>query len=114
MTKEQIIQKLTSRKLWVSICAFVSLILVANGKSEAEAEQVTAIIMAGAVALGYILAEGLVDSQRDTSTTSTNEEVLDAPVEDVEDEEDTLGVDAEGGETEAAESFLNTDEEGNG
>lgn len=61
-TKEKIIRKLTSRKLWVAICAFVALILVACGWTEADAAKITAIIMAGAVALSYIIGEGMVDA----------------------------------------------------
>ena len=54
-------RKLTSRKFWVAVCGFVTLILIACGKTEAEAKQVAAIIMAGAVVIGYILGEGLTD-----------------------------------------------------
>ena len=61
-TKEMIIRKLTSRKLWAAICSFVVLIMTARGFTDAEAAQMSAIIMAGAVVLGYILAEGLTDS----------------------------------------------------
>ena len=60
-TKEMIVRKLTSRKLWVAICAFVSLLVVALGHTEGEAAQVTALIMAGASVLSYILAEGWAD-----------------------------------------------------
>lgn len=59
--KEMIIRKLTSRKLWAAICSFVVLIMTARGFSDAQAAQASAIIMAGAVVLGYILAEGLTD-----------------------------------------------------
>lgn len=61
-TKEMIIRKLTSRKLWMAVCAFISLLVVALGHTESEAAQVTALIMAGASVLSYILAEGLTDS----------------------------------------------------
>lgn len=53
--------KLTSRKFWVAVCGFITLILIACGKTEAEAKQVAAIVMAGAVVIGYILGEGLTD-----------------------------------------------------
>lgn len=56
------IQKLTSRKLWVSIGSFVSMIIVATGGAENQAAQVAALIMAGATVLGYIIGEGLVDA----------------------------------------------------
>lgn len=54
-------RKLTSRKFWVAVCGFITLILIACGRTEAEAKQVAAIIMAGAVVIGYILGEGLTD-----------------------------------------------------
>lgn len=55
-------RKLTSRKLWVSICGFVSLLVVATGGTESEAAQVSAIIMAGATVVGYVIGEGLADA----------------------------------------------------
>ena len=64
MSKDEIIRKLTSRKFWVAICGFVTLVAVAAGLTEQEAAQITAIIMAGATVLGYILGEGLVDAAR--------------------------------------------------
>ena len=64
MTKEDIIRKLTSRRFWTAVCAFVALLVVAFGHSENEAAQVTAIIMAGATVLSYILGEGMVDVAR--------------------------------------------------
>jgi len=54
-------RKLTSRKFWVAVCSFITLVLVACGKTEVEAKQVAAIVMAGAVVVGYILGEGLTD-----------------------------------------------------
>ena len=66
MTKETIIEtikrKLSSRKLWMSIASFVSLLMVALGQPEANATQVSALIMAGASVVGYVIAEGLADS----------------------------------------------------
>ena len=62
MTKQDIIRKLTSRKLWASIVSFVTLILVATGYTDSEATQIAAIIMAGATVLGYVIGEGLVDA----------------------------------------------------
>lgn len=72
-------RKLTSRKFWIAVCSFVTLILIACGKTEAEAKQIAAIIMAGAVALGYILGEGLTDV---AGVKADSEEYFD--VEDVE------------------------------
>lgn len=55
-------RKLTSRKMWVSIASFVSMLMIAKGSSENEATQVAAIIMAGATVIGYVIGEGLADS----------------------------------------------------
>ena len=56
-------RKLTSRKLWLAIVAFVTPLLLAFGVAESEVTQITAIIMAGADVLAYSLAEGLVDAR---------------------------------------------------
>lgn len=55
-------QKLTSRKLWLAVTDFIGMLLIAFGIAETEATQITAIIMAGAGVIGYIIAEGLVDA----------------------------------------------------
>ena len=51
-------RKLTSRKFWLAIATFVSMLLVYFGDSPSDAEQVSALIMAGAA---YIVGEGLTD-----------------------------------------------------
>ena len=56
------VRKLTSRKLWLSVASFVSLMWVALGGSESDAAQVSAIIMAGATVIGYVIGEGLADA----------------------------------------------------
>ena len=60
--KETIIRKLTSRKFWVAIAAFVSGLIVAFDGTAETAETVSGLIMSGATALGYLLAEGLADA----------------------------------------------------
>lgn len=55
-------RKLTSRKFWLSVASFVSMLLIFFGHAEEVATQVSSIIMAGASVLGYVLAEGLADS----------------------------------------------------
>ena len=62
MNKKDIIRKLTSRKLWLSIASFVSMMAVALGRSENEAAQLSALIIAGATVIAYIVGEGLIDS----------------------------------------------------
>lgn len=61
MSKKDIIRKLTSRKLWISLASFVSMLCIAFGRSDSEAAQVSALIMAGATVIAYVIGEGLVD-----------------------------------------------------
>lgn len=57
-------RKLTSRKLWMSVASFASMLLVFFNFSESQAAQVAALIMAGATVIGYVVGEGLADSGR--------------------------------------------------
>lgn len=54
-------RKLTSRKWWISVAAFVAMMIVALGGGEETAQTVTALIMAGASAIAYTIGEGLAD-----------------------------------------------------
>lgn len=55
-------RKLTSRKFWVAVADFVVMLLIAFGVAETEAMQISAIIMAGAGVVAYIVGEGLTDA----------------------------------------------------
>lgn len=55
-------RKLTSRKFWVAVADFVVMLLIAFGVAETEAMQISAIIMAGAGVIAYIVGEGLTDA----------------------------------------------------
>lgn len=55
-------RKLTSRKFWMAIASFVSMLIVFFGGAESTATQVTALIMAGATVIGYVIGEGLADA----------------------------------------------------
>lgn len=55
-------RKLTSRKFWVAVADFVVMLLIAFGVAETEAMQISAIIMAGAGVIAYIIGEGLTDA----------------------------------------------------
>ena len=61
MKKEDVVRKLTSRKLWMSVASFVAMLVVALGRTESEATQISALIIAGATVIAYIVGEGLVD-----------------------------------------------------
>lgn len=64
MSKQDIIRKLTSRKLWLAVAGFVSMLMIFFNFTESEATQVAALIMAGADVIGYLIAEGLADSSK--------------------------------------------------
>lgn len=55
-------QKLTSRKFWVTIANFVTMLAIALGAAEHVASKVAAIIMAGGGVVAYIVGEGLADA----------------------------------------------------
>lgn len=55
-------RKLTSRKFWMSVASFVAMIIVFIWKDEQTATQVSALIMAGATVIGYVVGEGLADA----------------------------------------------------
>ena len=59
-------KKLTSRKFWMAVVAFITPLLLAFGVAENTVTQVVAILMAGADVIAYVLAEGLVDANRPT------------------------------------------------
>ena len=55
-------RKLTSRKFWVAVVAFITPLMLAFGVSENSVTQIVAIVMAGADVVAYIIAEGMVDA----------------------------------------------------
>lgn len=55
-------RKLTSRKFWAAVADFVGMLLIALRVDEGSATQVTALIMAGAGVIAYIIGEGLTDA----------------------------------------------------
>lgn len=68
-------KKLTSRKLWTAIGSFVSMMILATGGTESTATQITALIMAGASAVAYIIGEGLTDSAHIETSVDTSVEI---------------------------------------
>ena len=55
-------KKLTSRKLWLAVAGLaVSVVTLVSGNAEL-AERISAIVLAAASVVGYLIAEGLVDS----------------------------------------------------
>lgn len=75
--KSEIKRKLTSRKFWMAVCSFVTMLMLHYGHTESEAAQVASLIMAGATVIGYIIGEGLADAGMhvvDFSGVETEEE----------------------------------------
>lgn len=62
MTKADIIRKLTSRKLWVAVAAFISGLIVAFDGDATTAETISGLILQGGAVVSYILAEGWADA----------------------------------------------------
>lgn len=73
MKKIDWVRKLTSRKFWTAVASFVSMMIVFCGGAENTATQVTALIMAGASVVAYIIGEGLADAN---ATTAIEGEVI--------------------------------------
>ena len=78
--------KLTSRKFWAAICTLVTNLVLAFRGTEETAVQITAIIMAGAAVVAYIIGEGLIDAK--AAHTVIYEDDWDDPQDDAEEEED--------------------------
>ena len=62
MKKEDIIRKLTSRKFWLAMAAFITELIVALKGDAETAETISGMIMAGATVIAYIFGEGLIDT----------------------------------------------------
>lgn len=62
MTKDDWIRKLTSRKFWAAIAAFITGLIVFFQKPTGDAESITALIMSFGSVIAYIVGEGLIDA----------------------------------------------------
>lgn len=74
MTKEAIIRKFTSRKLWMALAEFIGMLLIALNVAETTATQVTALILSGGGVIAYVLAEGWADAANGTVTIKDAED----------------------------------------
>lgn len=64
MNKEDLIRKLTSRKFWLAVAAFVTGLLTAFKVDGETVETVSGLIMSAAAVIAYIVSEGLVDAEK--------------------------------------------------
>ena len=56
--------------------SFVALLVVALGGTEAQAAQITALIMAGATVIAYIVGEGMIDAAAAGASTLSADELI--------------------------------------
>ena len=70
MNKQDIIRKLTSRKFWLAIAAFITELIVAFKGDAETAETISGMIMAEATVIAYIVGEGLVDAEKCLETAT--------------------------------------------
>lgn len=66
-------RKLTSRKFWVAIAEFVTMLILAFNGNQETVTQVTALIMAGAAVVAYIIGEGLTDAASANAATDSED-----------------------------------------
>ena len=59
---DKFLQKLTSRKFWVAVSSIVTGIVLLFGADEGLAEQISGAVMVLGGAIGYMIAEGLIDA----------------------------------------------------
>ena len=62
MTEVDWKRKLTSRKFWLALTAFITGLLLAFKVNTETVESVSGIIMSGAAVVAYIIGEGLADA----------------------------------------------------
>lgn len=73
-------KKLSSRKFWALLAAFLNTALVTFGVPDNQVAQCISAMMAGACVIAYILGESWVDSSREKSV-QTHIELTDEPAE---------------------------------
>lgn len=80
MNKNDIIRKLTSRKLWAAVAEFVAALLIFLKKDKTLAQEVASLIMLGVAPVAYMFAEGWADAGN-TGTLTLNVEPEEKPPE---------------------------------
>jgi len=73
MKKEDWIRKLTSRKFWLALAGLITGIVGFIRNPSTDAEAITSLIMALGSVVAYIVAEGLVDAARESTTLYVDE-----------------------------------------
>ena len=60
-------KKLTSRKLWIAIANFVTMLIVFINSGDNSPERIYSLIMAGGTMVAYIVGEGFADGKGNKS-----------------------------------------------
>lgn len=68
-------RKLSSRKFWAAIIAFISSLLLAFGFGEGTVTEITGIIMSAGSLIAYIISEGFVDANQKSLSEIDFEEI---------------------------------------
>ena len=71
--KEILVQKLTSRKLWVSILGIIVGLATAFGVEENDYAQIVGAVTSAISAMSYIFGEAIVDRARVQKNEGTDE-----------------------------------------
>lgn len=61
MKKEDFIRKLTSRKFWMALAAFIAGLVAFINSPSGSTEAITSLIMSFGAVVAYIVGEGLTD-----------------------------------------------------
>lgn len=88
MTKEQLLRKLTSRKLWAALAGLVTGLAMAFGLDETVISTVAGAVVALASVATYIVTEGRLDAEGIKKAVESVQEAVDA-VEGMDDGKDS-------------------------
>ena len=65
-------RKLTSRKFWMAVISLVTSIVMIEGGSDQQAQQIAGVILQAATVLAYCIGEGMADSITNVNVTEEN------------------------------------------
>lgn len=74
MTRDDIIRKLTSRRLWAAVTGIIVGIVIAMGGDASEIRSIAGTITALLSAVGYMATEASIDKARIITETATTRE----------------------------------------
>ena len=76
MKKNDIIMKLTSRKLWVTIAGIACGVAIALGANASEIESIAGAVTAIITAITYIYTEGKIDAARISTAIDSTQKAI--------------------------------------